>query len=209
MMTENTENTETGEIPGEGEGIEEKTLDRKDITYDILIDDLLEDEGRGLGGPAEPPASSAAEKGDHPAITVLDMAVKQSGAYLRKQGLPPANNDVYESFSKPFLNEALWHYLPEGTLPDDPRFALVMGVAGLGLAFSPTLIALYHKREEEEKRRIAEERKKRRKREENDEGEMEEKPERRIPVPRSEVSKEPVPEPPWMERLEGGALLGI
>lgn len=201
-MTENTENT--GEV-------EEKTLDKKDITYDILIDDLLDEggEGRGRGGPAELPAASAAEKGNHPAITILDMAVKQSGAYLRKQGLPPANNDVYEDFSKPFLNTAAWHYLPEGNLPDDPRIALALGVAGLGLAFAPTLIAVYQKKEEEEKRRIAEERKRRRKREENDEGEMEEKPERRIPVPRSEVSKEPVPEPPWMERLEGGALSGI
>lgn len=195
-MTENTENT--GEV-------EEKTLDKKDITYDILIDDLLE-EG---GGPAELPAASAAEKGNHPVVTVLDMAVKQSGEFLRKQNLPPANTAVYESFSKPFLNEAAWYYLPEGNLPDDPRIALALGVAGLGLAFAPTLIAVYQKKEEEEKRRIAEERKKRRKREENDEGEMEEKPERRIPVPRSEVSKEPVPEPPWMERLEGGALSGM
>lgn len=201
-MTENTENT--GEI-------EEKTLDKKDITYDILIDDLLEeDEGRGRGGPVDPPAASAAEsKGDHPAISILDMAVRQSGVYLQKQGLPPANNDVYENFSKPFLNEAAWHYLPEGNLPDDPRIALALGVAGLGLAFLPTALAVYQKKEEEEKRRIAEERKRRRKREENDEGEMEEKPERRIPVPRSEVSKEPVPEPPWMERLEGGALSGM
>lgn len=199
-MTENT-----GEI-------EEKTLDSKDITYDILIDDLLEEGGErpDRGGPAEPPAASAAEKGDHPALTILDMAVNQSGVYLRKQGLPAANNDIYESFSKPFLNTAAWHYLPEGNLPDDPRIALALGVAGLGLAFAPTLIAVYHqKKEEEEKRRIAEERKRRRKREEDDDGEMEEKPERRIPVPRSEVSKEPVPEPPWMERLEGGALTGI
>lgn len=184
----------------------EATIDPKDITYDIILDDTEERPDRGgpraVGGPAE-------EKGDHPVLTILDMGIKQSGDYLKKQNLPPANNDVYENFSKPFLNEAAWHYLPDGSLPDDPRFALVLGVAGLGLAFAPTLIAVYQKKEEEEKRRIAEERKRRRKREENDEGEMEEKPERRIPVPRSEVSKESVPEPPWMERLEGGALTGI
>ena len=106
------------------------------------------------------------------------------------------------------MNEALWHYLPEGNLPDDPRIALALGVAGLGLAFAPTLIAVYQKKEEEEKRRIAEERKRRRKREENDEGEEEEKPERRIPVPRSK-SRKNRSRNRLMERLEGGALTGI
>lgn len=195
-MTEDIENT--GEI-------EEKTLDKKDITYDILIDDLLEeDEGRGLGGPVDPPAASAAEsKGDHPAISILDMAVRQSGVYLQKQGLPPANNDVYENFSKPFLNTACWHYLPDGDLPDDPRIALALGVAGLGLAFLPTALAVYQRKEEEE-RRIAEEverrRKRRREKEEENSG-------------REEGEKEEIetfgPAPDWMERLEGGALLGI
>jgi len=196
-MTENT-----GEI-------EEKTLDRKDITYDILIDDLLEEgEGRGLGGPAEPPAASAAEKGNHPAITILDMAVKQSGAYLRKQGLPAANNDVYENFSKPFLNTAAWHYLPEGNLPDDPRIALALGVAGLGLAFLPTAIAVYQKKEEEERRRIVEKKIRRNQKNQRREKENSEREEEGEGEEREEVKEEPAG-PDWMERLEGGALLGI
>lgn len=199
---------------------EEVTVDKKDITYDILIDDTEERPDRGASGASSGPAE---EKGDHPAIAILDMAIKQSAVFLKEQGLPPANNAVYESFSKPFLNEALWHYLPEGTLPDDPRFALVMGVAGLGLAFSPTLIALYHKREEEKKREEQEKkRKKERRSEENDEREEEEKEEKRIvmknpvtgkeyPVKRrSEVgTPEVVPSPDWMTRLEGGALRGM
>ena len=125
------------------------------------------------------------------------MAIKQSAVFLKEQGLPPANNAVYESFSKPFLNEALWHYLPEGTLPDDPRFALVMGVAGLGLAFSPTLIALYHKREEEEKKEKEMEKRRR------EEQEEEERP-AVAPVP---ASSEPAPD--WMTRLESGMLGGM
>lgn len=177
---------------------EEATVDKKDITYDILIDDTEERPDRGASGASSGPAE---EKGDHPAIAILDMAIKQSAVFLKEQGLPPANNAVYESFSKPFLNEALWHYLPEGTLPDDPRFALVMGVAGLGLAFSPTLIALYHKREEEEKK---EKEMEKRRREEPEGGDGEEERREPDPIPG------PVAEPPdWMTRLESGMLGGM
>jgi len=184
---------------------EAATIDPKDITYDILIDDTERPDRGGpeaAGGPAKP-------QGDHPVVTVLDMAVKQSGEFLRKQNLPPANMAVYESFSKPFLNEACWHYLPDGGLPDDPRFALVLGVAGLGLAFAPTLLAVYEQKEEEKRRELEEKKRRRKREEENAEGEMEEKTETRIPVKRSEVSADPVPEPPWMERLEGGGLVGM
>lgn len=211
---------------------EEATIDPKDITYDILIDDTEERPDRGgpeaaAGGPAKP-------QGDHPVVTVLDMAMKHSGGYLQKQNLPPPNVDVYKDFSKPFLNEAAWHYLPDGTLPDDPRLALALGVGGLALAFAPTLLALYQKQEEEKKREEQEKkRKKERRTEENDEREEkekrgEEKWERvevgRIKNPvtgkeypvmkRSQASSEPVPgpvaEPPdWMTRLESGGLLGM
>ena len=179
---------------------EEATIDPKDITYDIILNDDTERPDRGgpeaAGGPAE-------EKGDHPAIAILDMAIKQSEGFLKEQGLPPANNAVYESFSKPFLNEALWHYRPEGTLPDDPRFALVMGVAGLGLAFSPTLIALYQKKEEEEKREKEKEKRRKQRREEQENGDGAEE-RREDPIPG------PVAEPPdWMTRLESGMLGGM
>lgn len=201
----------------------EATIDPKDITYDILIDDT---ERPDRGGP-EAAGSPAEEKGDHPVLTILDMAVKQSGEFLRKQNLPPANTAVYESFSKPFLNEACWHYLPDGSLPDDPRFALALGVAGLGLAFAPTLIAVYQQKEEEKRRELEEKkRRKQRREEENDEGEVQEKTEKRItnpvtgtkyPVAESRVGKpprsepeEPAAEPPdWMTRLESGGLLGM
>lgn len=179
-------------------------LDRKDITYDILIDDVLDDERPAAGGPASAgPAAAGEDLGDHPVLVILDMAVRQSGTYLDKQGLPAPNNAVYESFSKPFLNEAAWHYLPDGSLPDDPRFALVLGVAGLGLAFAPTLIALYERKEREEEEKRREKRRKQKRREEEDEAEEEEK--RKPDTPPG-----PVADPPdWLERLEGGALSGI
>ena len=171
------------------------TIDPKDITYDVILDDTDERPGRDAPG-----ASSDEPKGDHPCLVILDMAFKQSGVYLKKQGLPPANNDVYENFSKPFLNEAAWHYLPDGSLPDDPRFALVVGVAGLGLAFAPTLIALYERKETEEKRRKEEE--KRRREVAADEEKTEEK--------KPDVPPGPVAAPPdWMTRLESGALSGM
>ncbi len=199
---------------------EAATIDPKDITYDILIDDTERPDRGGpeaAGGPAEP-------KGDHPVVTVLDMAMKHSGGYLQKQNLPPPNVDVYKDFSKPFLNEAAWHYLPDGTLPDDPRLALALGVGGLALAFAPTLIALYERKEEEKKREEQEKkRKKERREEENGEGEEEVKRVIKNPVTGKEIpvgrgprrvaeEEEPPaagPVPDWMTRLEGGALRGM
>lgn len=179
------------------QGDEGPAVDKKDITYDIIIDDVLDSERER---PASAGPAAGEDRGDHPVLTILDMAVKQSGVYLKKQGLPPANNTVYESFSKPFLNEACWHYLPDGTLPDDPRFALVLGVAGLGLAFAPTLIAVYERREDEEKRQVEEEKKRRKQRRKEAAEE-----ERKQDAPPGPVADSPG----WLERLEGGALSGI
>lgn len=133
MPEEKTENTEA--------------IDKKDVTLDILIDD---DPGDRPG--EEGSAGAPADRGDHPVVEMLNIALKSSNGYLQKQGLPPANSDIYDHFSKPFLNEALWHYLPDGGIPDDPRVALLVGVAGLGLAFAPTAYAAYAKKEEEEKK---------------------------------------------------------
>ncbi len=181
-------------------GEEEATIDPKDITYDILIDDTERPDRDGpevAGGPAEP-------KGNHPVVAVLDMAMKHSGEFLEKQHLPPPNVDIYKDFSKPFLNEACWYYLPDGTLPDDPRIALALGVGGLALAFAPTLLAVYERKEEEKKREEQEKKRKRERTEENGDGEPEEKSTLKGP------ERPPAVEPPdWMTRLEGGAISGI
>jgi len=176
---------------GEETAPEEK-IEKKDVTLDFLIDDAGEDR---RDDPAGPPVE---EKGDHPAIAILDIAVKQSGEFLKTEGLPPANNAVYEHFSKPFLNTALWHYLPDGSIPDDPRVALALGVGGLALAFTPTLLALNQKRTEEEKKEKAKKR-----REEREEGEET----ARSPPP--VVEEKTAAGPDWLARLGENAGSGL
>lgn len=173
-------------------------VDSKDITYDLILDDT--DAGAGGGDRSPPPE----DRGDHPVVTILDMAVSQSGVYLKKQGLEPPNSAVYESFSRPFLNTAAWHYLPDGSIPDDPRIALVLGVAGLGLAFAPTLIAVYQKREAEEKRKAEE--KKRKAEEKTQDAEDRDDT---VPGPVSGPVPGPDEVPGWMRRLEGGSISGL
>jgi len=188
------------------------TVDKKDITYDVLmIDD--EDErspGSGPGGSAGGPAE---DRGDHPVIYVLDLAVKQSGEYLKGEGLPPPNNAVYENFSKPFLNDALWHYLPDGGVPDDPRIALALGVAGLGLAFAPTMIALWHRRQEEEKREQERQKQQKREREARqnpNEQAAQTEEDTQDHEEREQERQSPSDYPNWLTRIEsgGGGRLG-
>jgi len=186
------------------------TVEKKDITYDVLIGD--EDErspGSGPGGSGGP----AEDRGDHPVIYILDMAVKQGGEYLKGEGLPPPNNAVYENFSKPFLNDALWHYLPDGGVPDDPRIALVLGVAGLGLAFAPTMIALWHRRQEEERKEQERQNQQRREREakqnQNEQAAQTEE-DTQDHEEREQERQSPSDYPNWLTRIEsgGGGRLG-
>lgn len=186
------------------------TVEKKDITYDVLMidDDDERSPGSGPGGSGGP----AEDRGDHPVIYVLDLAVKQSGDYLRGEGLPPPNNAVYENFSKPFLNDALWHYLPDGGVPDDPRIALALGVAGLGLAFAPTMIALWQKQKEEEKKEEEKKRREQEKRRREREAQPDEQEEcEREPEEREQDSRRSPPDyPNWLKRIEstGGGRLG-
>jgi len=124
------------------EALEE--LKSKDITPDLEI------KAESTEGAEE--TEEKEERGDHPAVVLLDMAVKQSVEMCKKNGLPPPNMKFYNEFSRPFLNEAFWHYFPSGDLPDSPRVALFLGVAGLGLAYIPTIMA-YYSRMKEEKRK--------------------------------------------------------
>lgn len=188
------------------EAAPEEKIDKKDVTPDFLIDDLTSDKEEDRTGTTG--ASPKEEKGDHPAITILDMAVKQSGEFLKSQGLPPANNAVYENFSKPFLNTALWHYLPDGSIPDDPRVALALGIGGLALAFAPTVIALHHRKEEEEEEKKEKEKaKKKRETEEKDEQTFHNV----VTGEKIEEKKDETPVPDWMTRLEEntGGLPGM
>jgi hypothetical protein len=121
-------------------------LKSKDITLDLEIKAEPVEEGAEETEEKE-------ERGDHPAVVLLDMAVKQSVEMCKKNRLPPPNMKFYNEFSKPFLNEAFWHYFPSGDLPDSPRVALFLGVAGLGLAYIPTIMAYYSRMKEERDKR--------------------------------------------------------
>lgn len=111
-------------------------LENKDIT-DILIEDKAEVENEGL--------EEHEPQGDHPALALLDIAISQAVEYCRKNSIPEPNQSIYNDFSRPFLNKALWHYLPSGELPDDPRIALLLGVAGLGFACLPTILHFWRR----------------------------------------------------------------
>ncbi len=124
----------------EKEIVEEPEIEAKDITEEVAIEEKKEDE------------EVEEEKGDHPAITLLDLAIDQAVEYCKKNNLPEPNKGIYEGFSRPFLNKAFWHYLPGGDLPDDPRLMLILGVAGLGFACLPTVMAFWRKEKSKEKK---------------------------------------------------------
>ena len=151
-------------------------LKSKDITPDLEIIDEEEKEEK----------KEIEEKGDHPAVILLDMAVEQSAEMCKKNKLPPPNMKFYSEFSRPFLNKAFWYYFPSGELPDSPKLALLLGVAGLGLAYIPTIVAYYSKNKNREK-----EENKEKKKEETKEIEIEQNKERenKERAPKREVRK--------------------
>ena len=135
---------------------ENEIVESKDITEEVAIEEKKEEE-------------EVEEKGDHPAITLLDFAINQVSEYCKKNNIPEPNKAVYEGFSRPFLNKAFWHYLPSGDLPDDPRLMLFLGIAGLGCACLPTVMAFWRKPKKEEKKEEKTEEKKEEKAEEDPE----------------------------------------
>ncbi|MCQ1538584.1 hypothetical protein FTO68_06240 [Methanocalculus taiwanensis] len=171
----------------------------KDITDDLLDFDISDEEDP-IGSPEG--SGGAEDRGDHPAIALLDMAISTGADYCKKERLPPPNTAVYDGFSRPFLNSAFWHYFPDGSVPDDPRLGLVAGLAGLALACAPPAMAIY-KREEEKKKQ--KEKKRRDPDEEGDQAEIREE-RRRAPAP---VDPHPGPVPSWMSRLDDMMVPGI
>lgn len=174
----------------------------KDITADLLDFDIS-DEDDQIGSDGGPGGShDDEEKGDHPGIALLDMAIKTGGDYARKERLPPPNEALYEGFSRPFLNSALWHYLPDGSVPDDPRLGLLAGVAGLALACAPTAIAVYRREEEKKKQK-----EKKRKDPDEEAGRESERPADRPAA--APVDPHPGPAPSWAARLDDMMVPGL
>lgn len=163
-------------------------LNKTDITADLVIDgDFTEEE--------EETASGGAEMGDHPLLALIDIGIKTSEGYLKGEGLPGPNTALYDGFSRPFLNTALWHYMPDGEIPDDPRIALALGVGGLALAFTPTLIAVKDRAEKEKRR--------------EKEKEKEKEKARAAAALEEEEHREIGPLPTWAARLDGMSVPGI
>ncbi len=173
----------------------------KDITADLLDFDISDEEDPigSEGGPGGSPGIE--EKGDHPGIALLDMAISTGADYCKKERLPPPNEALYEGFSRPFLNSALWHYMPDGSVPDDPRLGLLAGVAGLALACAPTAIAVYQREEEKKKQ------KEKKKKDPDDEGAGREN-ERSADRPAADPPVDPHPgDPPsWVSKLSSEAM---
>lgn len=181
-MTEEAQPISSVPLPKEEGGAE---IAKKDITEDII----LADEKREA-------ALETVPKADHAVVTLLDIAFDTGTDYLKKEGYPAPMDGVYKHFSRPFLNKAAWCYLPDQQLPEDPRVALLLGVGGLVLAFSPALIEVYKRRKAEEKEGSEEKK---------EEAPKEVKPEL---ITAKEGLEAPLPEaPPWMKRIEAGGML--
>lgn len=182
---------------------QDEPLFRKDISSKIQInnvdaiisdDDIQEKEHSG----------EEKDQGDHPFLAALDMAVETSEEFIRKEGLPAPNTKIYTGFSRPFLNKAMWHYLPEGDLPDDPKVALALGAGGLALAYLPTLLALNERRKNQER-----EEKKEKSQKENPLAEAKKEPEiesYNYPEPEGRA---PPALPEWSRKLENRNPAGL
>jgi hypothetical protein len=112
----------------------------KDITAAVIVeasgDDYEEEEE--AGGFEE-------EEEDHPAIALIDIAIGESVRACKKEGLPEPNLTLWKSFSRGLMNKALWHYAPDGDLPDSPALCLVLAVGGLSVCYVPVIMALYER----------------------------------------------------------------
>ncbi|MDI6718036.1 MAG: hypothetical protein QMD46_00275 [Methanomicrobiales archaeon] len=96
---------------------------KKDIAEDIIPADEKREEALKAGEAAKP-------QGDRAVVALLDMTMETGGDYLKIAGYSPPTDSIYKNFSRPFLNKACWHYLPDEKLPDDQKVALLLGVGG-------------------------------------------------------------------------------
>lgn len=67
------------------------------------------------------------------------------------QGLPAPAGFIWENFSRPLLNKALFHYMPENLTPQSPALCLSLGIGGLVAAHIPCYIGYQAKKAAEAK----------------------------------------------------------
>ncbi|ADN37057.1 hypothetical protein Mpet_2310 [Methanolacinia petrolearia DSM 11571] len=121
---------------------------KKDITASVTVRE--DDEEPTRTGEDYKPESYTDNKGDHPFIALIDIGVNESATYCKKEGLPEPNLSLWENFSREFLNKALWHYAPDGDIPDSPILCLILGMGGLSACYIPVILAVIDKQKEEE-----------------------------------------------------------
>jgi len=126
----------------------------KDLTDVVTIDGgtAAPDAAPGTGAAKVAPALPAPgeEKGDHPGIALLDIAIEESVRYCEREHMPPPNLALWQNFSRGFLNKSLWHYFPSGVEPESPAICALIGVAGLAVCYVPVIIAFYQKKKDEQ-----------------------------------------------------------
>ena len=124
----------------------EEQLNKKNITSEILgldneVDfdlDTCTEEEHTEAVPVDPTADNAI-------VNIIDLFITTSPAILAKYGYPSPDMTIWEEWAKPNLNVAFNHYVPAGTMAGGavtmPVIAGVIGVAAIGVAFLPVILA--------------------------------------------------------------------
>lgn len=78
---------------------------------------------------------------EHSLLWLLDAGMEQSKSFCVSQNLPAPNTVIWENFSRPLLNKALLHYMPDSLTPESPAACLALGIIGIAAAHIPPYIA--------------------------------------------------------------------
>jgi hypothetical protein len=85
---------------------------------------------------------------EHSLLWLIDTGIQQSKEFCVKADLPEPATAIYENFSRPLLNKALLHYIPDTGNVQSPAACLMLGLAGVAACYIPVLIAMQQKRTE-------------------------------------------------------------
>ncbi len=131
-------------------GLAEKEIPDDEITISVTPGSGIPGAPAAKTGTPTKPTPTIPDR-DHAFLPLLDIAIDQSLEYCEKEGLPRPNLSLWENFSRPYMNRALWHYCPDD-LPDSPALCLILGSAGIGIMYVPVIMALVEKGQKEEKK---------------------------------------------------------
>ena len=126
----------------------------EDLTDEFII---KESEAEEIKQEEEQPPE---ERGNHPYLIMVDFPVtvlKNLAEKLKAEGykITEINEMTYE-LGKQAVNDALWELYPEPK-PDNPKLALVSGIAMVGMAVAPTgidVVKAFKEKKQKEKEKI-------------------------------------------------------